>query len=50
MQENIGHHIAEEEDMFKVARQVFEKAELADLGDRMEQRRQSARQELNIPG
>jgi predicted DNA-binding protein len=50
MKENIEHHIAEEEDeMFKVARQVFEKDELSDLGDRMQQRRQSARQELNIP-
>ena len=50
MQENIEHHIAEEEDeMFKVARQVFEADELDALGDRMEQRRQSARQELNIP-
>lgn len=51
MQEDIEHHIAEEEDeMFKVARQVFEKSELDDLGDRMQQRRESARQELNIPG
>ncbi len=50
MQENIEHHIAEEEDeMFKIARQVFEADELDELGDRMEQRRQSARQELNIP-
>lgn len=50
MKENIEHHIAEEEDdMFKVAETVFDRAELSEMGDRMQQRRQSARQELNIP-
>ena len=50
MKENIEHHIDEEEgDMFKIARQVFEKRELTDLGDRMEARRRTARQELGVP-
>ena len=49
MQENVEHHIEEEEgEMFKQARQVFDKAELEDLGARMEERRTSARQELGI--
>ena len=43
MQENIEHHIEEEEgDMFKKARQVFDEAELEELGNRMAQRRASA--------
>jgi hemerythrin-like domain-containing protein len=50
MQENIEHHIEEEEgDMFKAARQVFEKSELDDLGRRMEQRKQSASKQLGVP-
>ena len=50
MKENIEHHIEEEEgEMFKTARQVFDEQELEDLGARMEQRKQSASQELNIP-
>jgi hypothetical protein len=50
MKENIEHHIEEEEsDMFKAARQVFDDAELEDLGTRMEQRKQSAGRELGIP-
>ena len=50
MQENIEHHIEEEEgEMFKQARAVFDKAELDDLGARMEERKASAKQELNIP-
>ncbi len=50
MKENIEHHIEEEEgEMFKIARQVFDDAELDDLGRRMEQRKQTAAQELNIP-
>jgi hemerythrin-like domain-containing protein len=50
MQENIEHHIQEEEgDMFKAARQVFEKSELDDLGRRMEQRKQSASKQLGVP-
>ncbi len=50
MKENIEHHIEEEEgEMFKTARQVFDEQELRDLGTRMEERKQSASQELNIP-
>ena len=50
MKENIEHHIAEEEgEMFRQARQVFDKAELEDLGARMEARKQSAGRELGIP-
>ncbi len=50
MKENVEHHIEEEEgDMFKAARQVFDKAELEDLGERMAERRTSARKELGIP-
>ncbi len=50
MQENVEHHMEEEEgDMFKKARQVFDRAELEDLGRRMEQRRAEAARELGIP-
>jgi len=50
MKENIEHHIEEEEgEMFKTARQVFDKAELDDLGARMEARKLGAKEELNIP-
>jgi predicted DNA-binding protein len=50
MKENIEHHIEEEEgEMFKQARQVFDKAELDDLGSRMDARKRSASLELNIP-
>ena len=35
--------------MFLKARQVFDKAELEDLGRRMEERRVSAGRELGIP-
>ena len=50
MKENIEHHIEEEEgEMFKTARSVFDRAELDDLGRRMEERRVSAKRELNIP-
>src|SRR5688500_6046633 len=50
MKENIEHHIEEEEgEMFKTARQVFDKAELDDLGARMETRKLEAKEELNIP-
>ncbi len=39
MKENLEHHIEEEEgEMFKQARQVFDDAELEDLGNRMEMR------------
>jgi hemerythrin-like domain-containing protein len=50
MKENIEHHIEEEEgEMFRTARQVFDAAELDDLGGRMEARKQSAGRELGIP-
>jgi hemerythrin-like domain-containing protein len=50
MKENVEHHIEEEEtEMFKQARQVFDRAELEDLGNRMAERRTSAQQELGIP-
>ena len=50
MKENIEHHIEEEEgEMFAKARQVFDRDELDDLGDRMEARKTSAQRELNIP-
>jgi hemerythrin-like domain-containing protein len=50
MKENIEHHIEEEEgEMFKTARQVFDRAELVDLGDRMAARKESAAAELGIP-
>ena len=46
MQENIEHHIEEEEgEMFKKARKVFDEAELEELGDRMARRRVSAERE-----
>ena len=35
--------------MLKSARQVFDRAELLDLGQRMETRKRSAKAELNIP-
>jgi len=50
MKENIEHHIEEEEgEMFKTARQVFDKDELEALGERMAARKVSAQQELGIP-
>jgi hypothetical protein len=50
MKENVEHHIEEEErEMFKQARQVFDKQELQDLGDRMAERKISAQQELGVP-
>ena len=50
MQENVEHHMEEEEgDMFKKARQVFDRDELADLGARMAERRVSAAKELGVP-
>ncbi|MGZ8513162.1 MAG: hemerythrin domain-containing protein [Candidatus Limnocylindria bacterium] len=45
MKENIEHHIAEEEgEMFKSARQVFDRQELEDLGARMQELKQAALQ------
>ena len=50
MKENIEHHIDEEEgDMFKQARQVFDRQELDELGARMAERKTSAQSELGIP-
>jgi len=50
MKENIEHHIEEEEgEMFKQARQVFDRQELEDLGAQMAERKTSAQQELGIP-
>jgi hemerythrin-like domain-containing protein len=50
MQENIEHHIGEEEDeMFPQARQVFDRQELDELGARMAARKESAGRELGIP-
>ena len=44
MKENIEHHIEEEEgEMFKQARSVFDRAELEELGERMEARRKTAK-------
>lgn len=42
MKENLEHHIEEEEgEMFKQARQVFEKDELVSLGERMQARKET---------
>ena len=50
MKENVEHHMEEEEgEMFRQARQAFERDELEDLGRRMEARKQQAARELNIP-
>ena len=50
MKENVEHHIEEEEgEMFKQARQVFDRQELDDLGARMAERKMSAQQELGVP-
>jgi len=50
MKENVEHHMEEEEgDMFKQARQVFDRDELEELGTRMEERKASASRELGVP-
>jgi hemerythrin-like domain-containing protein len=42
MKENLEHHIEEEEgEMFKQARQVFDKDTLEELGERMQARKRS---------
>ena len=47
MQENVEHHIEEEEgEMFPQARSVFDRNELAELGERMAARKETARSEL----
>ena len=49
MKENVEHHIEEEEgEMFKQARQVFDREELADLGEQMAKRKTAAQQELGV--
>ncbi len=46
MMENIEHHVEEEEtEMFKRARQVFDRAELEQLGERMAARKETAMRE-----
>ena len=50
MKENVEHHIEEEEgEMFKTARQVFDRQELLDLGERMAERKVTAQKELGVP-
>ena len=50
MKENVEHHMEEEEgDMFKKARQVFDDAELEELGERMERRKRAAQKEIGVP-
>ena len=50
MKENVEHHIEEEEgEMFKQARQVFDRRELDELGARMAERKRSAQAELGVP-
>jgi len=50
MKENVEHHIEEEEqEMFKQARQVFDREELDQLGEQMARRKETAGQELGIP-
>jgi hypothetical protein len=45
MKENIEHHIEEEEgEMFKNARQVFDRSELEELGARMSELKTAAQQ------
>lgn len=49
MKENVEHHMEEEEgDMFKKARQVFDDAELEDLGERMMKRKEEAAAEIGL--
>lgn len=49
MKENVVHHMEEEEgDMFKKARQVFDDAELEDLGERMMARKEQAAAEIGL--
>lgn len=47
MAENVEHHIEEEEgEMFEKARQVFDRDELRELGERMARRKEEASREL----
>ncbi|TAK00674.1 MAG: hemerythrin domain-containing protein [Chloroflexota bacterium] len=50
MKENIEHHIEEEEgEMFRTARNVFDRDELEDLGARMLERKRRAQAEIGVP-
>jgi len=50
MQENVEHHMEEEEgEMFRKTRQVFDDAELEELGERMAARKETAAKELGVP-
>jgi hemerythrin-like domain-containing protein len=50
MKENVEHHMEEEEsEMFKQARQVFEREELEQLGERMATRKAEAQREMGMP-
>ncbi len=50
MQENVEHHIGEEEDtMFPTARRMLDDDELAHLGDRMSARKQQAMSQERLP-
>ena len=50
MKENVEHHMEEEEgEMFKQARQVFDRQELEDLGTRMADRKVAAQREMGVP-
>jgi hemerythrin superfamily protein len=50
MKENIEHHIEEEEgDMFQKTRQVFDKDELDELGQRMSERKAQLAREMGMP-
>jgi hypothetical protein len=49
MKENVEHHMEEEEgEMFQKARQVFDRDELRDLGERMAARKESAKREFSV--
>jgi hypothetical protein len=50
MKENVEHHIEEEEgEMFTQARRVFDRAELDELGERMQARKEQALREVPVP-
>jgi len=50
MKENIEHHIEEEEgEMFQKTRQVFDKDELDELGQRMSERKAQLAREMGMP-
>jgi hemerythrin-like domain-containing protein len=50
MKENIEHHIEEEEgEMFEKTRQVFDEAELEELGGRMAARKGELARDMGLP-